>query len=281
MNVETNNAAKLTDEQVEEEKNMIRQNVLEILDKRFGLKNFKDRIFIISAMVNPVRNIDNRLFYDFPLLQKAIMENMPDEKKNTLILALLPLVKEDVSTKCNLLRKRINLSSVLLAVIGFFFLIPETSFIFELALITKELFTYAKALNLSKEMIEKMAISYGISYDSIEQNVLNNHAFVKAVMELNVKTVLNGKFLSLAKEQIYFVLAPFLVYFLFMAPILVLVLVFAPVLVLSRFEVPSELTIFLISFTTIQVPLRKIINELETTAVELIEYCSKNSNFTS
>jgi hypothetical protein len=80
MNAEINNGAKLTDEQIEEEKNMIRQNVVEILDKRFGLKNFKDRIFIISAMVNPVRNIDDRLFFDFPLLQKAIMEKMPDEK---------------------------------------------------------------------------------------------------------------------------------------------------------------------------------------------------------
>ena len=207
---------------------------------------------------------------------------MPDEKENTLIL-LLPLVKEDVLTKCNALRERINLSSVLLAAVGFFFLIPGTSFILDLALITKELFTYAKILNLSKEMIEKMAISYGISYDSIEQNVLNNHVFVKAVIELNVKTVLNKTFLALTKEQIYFLLAPVLIFVLFFAPFLVILVLFfsPPVLVLSfkGFELLRINLFTLISFTTIQVSLRKIINEFETTTVELIEYCSKNKVF--
>jgi uncharacterized protein (DUF697 family) len=217
-------------------------------------------------MVNKKKNKDNRRLYDFPLLQRSIMENMPDEKKNTLIMALLPLAKEDVSTKCNVLRKRINLVSALSGLVGLS-PIPGTSFLVDLALITKELLTYAKTLNLSKEMIEQLSVSFGINYDSIEQNVLNNHVFVKTVVEFNEKSILSESFISLVGSRIAFALTTFLGSALVANSVEEFVK-FIPII--------GSIIGSITSFATTQVSLRKILNEFETTTLELIEYCSKN-----
>ena len=269
MNLEQNYGSQLTFEHVEAEKNKIKLNVVEILENRFGLTNSGERIFIISAMVNRVRSIDNRRFYDFPLLQRIIIRNMmTDEKKHSLIMAFLPLVKEDVLTKCKILRERINLISTFSGV-GGILPIPGTSFAVDLTLIFNELTIYVRSLNISKKQIEQMANSFGIEYAAIEKNILERHQFVKTVVEINEVPLISESFLSVLQPK----MKPALINFLpnaFLSNAAEEVLKLVPYL--------GSVAGLVISFSTTQVSLRKILNEFETTIIEVVDYCAKNKN---
>ena len=267
MNAEQNNGAQLTVEQVKAEINKIKQNVVEILENRFGLTNSRERIFIISSLVNRVRSIDNRRLYDFPLLQRIIISNMmTEEKKHSLIMAFLPLVKEDVLIKCETLRKRINKVSSLSG-IGGLSPIPGTSFAIDLTLIFNELTIYVRSLNISKKHIEDIANSFGIEYSAIEQNILNNHQLFKTVVEINEVPFISEKFLSLLEPRMETALINFL------PSALLANLAEEALKVIPYFGSVSGLAI---SFATTQVSLRKILNEFETTIIEVVEYCAKN-----
>lgn len=252
------------DKQSEIEK--IRTSCKENLEKLLN-KSVNNRLFFISGLVNRDEKIDNRRFFDFARLQKTMINDMPEEKKTILITSLLPFDKEDVVIKCETLRKRVNSASLYAGVSGLS-PIPGTSIAVDFGIIIKELFIDAKTLNLSKNAIEQMANSYGISYESIERDILLRHQFVKSVVEIyDDKSIINDSFLSLVRSRIIGALATFLAASI-IANTVQETLKFIPFI--------GSIVGAVTSFATTKISLNKIIGEFETTLNEIFDYCAAN-----
>ena len=102
--------------------------------------------------------VNNTHKYDFPDLQNNILNCFNNEKKNALVLSLIPLGEEGFKLKYDVLRKRIPYLTAISGIIGLF-PIPGTSLVCDILLLCNEIIFISLRRNISKRCVHYLMLN--------------------------------------------------------------------------------------------------------------------------
>lgn len=239
------------------------------------LPSTERQLFLISAFMSKVYTIDKRYDdrFEFANLRKEIVENMPKEKKNALIMTLMPITVEEIHKKCDSLREQIWGVSLLSGAVGAI-PIPGTSLVIDLGILAEEMARYLKGLGLHRESLEKLGKLFGIAYGDIDRAVLSKFPMVNLLIQglsnagINLLRISVSELAKFVGELLVTQLLKYLSAYV-SANAIEEVLKFVPIV--------GSIAGAGISFTTTLLALRGILSNFEECSVEILEYCKKNA----
>ena len=191
-----------------------------------------------------------------------------------MIFSFIPLGKEVIKLKYDALRGRIKYLSIQSAVFGLS-AIPGTSLLFDISLIIKEIAFIVEQLYLSEENIKSLSMKFGVDYNQLHTNVIENKTFFNLTSIFFKDQTMIDFFqnpITAIKSSVELakftqILVPFLTSF-FLANSCEELLKFVPVV--------GSLAGCAISGVTTYFALYKVLNHFEETHSEILKYLDEN-----
>jgi uncharacterized protein (DUF697 family) len=213
--------------------------------------------------------------FEFANLRKEIVENMPKEKKNALIMTLMPITVDEIHKKCDSLRKQIWGVSLLSGAAGAK-PIPDTSFVIDVGILAEEMARYLKVLGLHRESLEKLTELFGVTHSDMERDVLKKYPMVNLLIGglsnagINLLKMSVSELAKFVSELLVTKLLKYLSEY---------VSANAIEEVLKLVPIVGSIAGAGISFATTLLTLRGVLSSFEECSVEIYEYCKKNAKF--